>query len=105
MEALVADNANRCQDQVEYQRRYADLNARYDAVKKRLDDVTAERQSRASQKEEILRFIDTVRQRDALLTGFDENLWRATVDSVTVHSLTDIRVKFRDGREIKINIK
>jgi len=105
MEALVADNASRCQDQAAYRRQYEDLNSRYDAVKKRLDEVTAEKQSRMARKEEILWFIDTVRQRDTLLTGFDENLWRSVVDSVTVHSLTDIRVRFRDGRETKISIK
>jgi hypothetical protein len=105
METLVADNASRFQDQDEYAKRYADLNSRYELVKKRLDEITAEKQSCLARKAKILRFIDTLRQRDALLAGFDENLWRSTVDSMTVHSLTDIRVKFRDGREIKVSTK
>jgi DNA invertase Pin-like site-specific DNA recombinase len=105
MEALVADNANRSQDQAGYQRQYDDLNSRYESVKSRLAELESERQSRLIRKKNILQFIDIIRQRESLLEGFDEPLWRATVESVTVHSHEDIRVKFRDGREITVNTK
>ena len=41
--------------------RCADLSTRYEAVKKRLDNVAAERQSRMARRADIPRFIDTVR--------------------------------------------
>jgi len=47
-------------------------------------------------------FLETVRQWDALLEDFDEALWRATVEFVTVHAANDIRVSFRDGREVSV---
>jgi len=90
---------------MEYQQRYTGLNSRYESVKKQLDDIAAERQLRVAQKGNILQFIEAVRQRDSLLTGFDEGLWRSAVESVMVHSLEDIRVKMRDGREIVVSTK
>ena len=42
MEALVADNARQLQNQGEYQRQFDDFNSRYEKVKSRLAEVTAE---------------------------------------------------------------
>jgi len=46
LEALVADNARRAQDQDEYNARYNELRARYDGVKQRLADIADERKRR-----------------------------------------------------------
>lgn len=104
LEALVSDNARQFQNQQEYQRKYDDLNSRYEKVKSRLAEVAAERQSRMARREQIQRFIDALRSRGTLLCEFDESLWRATVENVKVQTLADIRVQFRDGREIKVDI-
>jgi site-specific DNA recombinase len=37
---------------------------------------------------------------NTLLTEFDEGLWNATVDAVTVHSKHEITFAFRDGMEL-----
>ena len=44
--------------------------------------------------------MDTLRTREKLLIEFDETLFRATVEKITVFSLDDIRIMFSDGREI-----
>jgi len=61
LEALVADNARRAQDQAEYNQRYAELRARYDGVKARQAEIAEEKQSRSVRRENILRFIETLR--------------------------------------------
>ena len=104
LEALVADNAQRAQDQAAYQQRYNELERRYNVVNQRKEAVAAERQGRVAKRESMRQFLETVRQREALLTGFDEALWRATVDTVTVHAVDDIRVRFRDGRELGVRV-
>ena len=101
LEALVADNSQRAQDQEAYHQRYDELECRYNVVNQRKEAVVAERQGRVAKRESMRQFLETVRQREDLLTGFDEALWRATVDTVTVHAVDDIRVKFRDGRELQ----
>jgi len=90
LEALVADNAQRAQDQEAYQQRYDELECRYNVVNQRKEAVATERQGRVAMRESMRQFLETVRQREALLTEFDESLWRATVDTVTVYAVDDI---------------
>jgi exonuclease VII large subunit len=103
LEALVADNAQRFQDQNEYRAQYAEMEQRYESVKAKLAELEEQKQSRLVRREKILQFIETVHQRETLLTEFDEALFRATVECITVHTVADIRVKFRDGSEVKID--
>lgn len=97
----VSENSHQIHNQQDYQARYADLNSRYEKVKSRLAEVAARRQSRLARREEIGSFIETVLSRDALLAEFDEALWRSSVEAVKDEGSGDIRVVFRDGREIK----
>jgi len=105
LEALVADNARRAQDQQNYQQRYEELRARYDGVKQRLADIVEEKAQRQIRRAKILAFIDTLRQREALLTGFSENLWRETVEQLTIYSERDAVVTFRDGNTIHCDVR
>jgi len=98
----VADNARRYQDQTEYRERYAELSRRHEVIKARQAEVEAERRARVAKQENMRQFLETVRQWEALLTGFDEALWRATVENITVRAVDDIRVVFRDGREVRV---
>jgi len=102
MEELVADNARRYQDQTEYRERYAELSRRHEVIKARQTEVEAERRARVAKQENMRQFLETVRQWEALLTDFDEALWRATVENITVRAVDDIRVVFRDGREVRV---
>jgi len=104
MEELVADNARRYQDQAEYRERYAELNRRYMVIKARQTEVEAERRGRVAKQENMRQFLETVHQWEALLKGFDETLWRSTVNEIIVHAADDIRVMFRDGREVRMAV-
>lgn len=103
IKALVDQNAHSIQNQDDYQRRYDDLVIRYEDLKARLAAVDAEKQGRLLRKNKILHFLDKLRGQDNLLNEFDEPLFRATVDSMIVHTKDNVVVKFRDGREIAID--
>jgi site-specific DNA recombinase len=105
LESLVTENARHMQDQGAYQQRYDELTARYDGVKQRLAEIAAERKQRQLRREKILAFIETLRQRDALLTDFDENLWRSTVEQLTIYAGNDVAVTFRDGKTIHCDVR
>jgi len=45
-----------------------------------------------------------LKKSDKLLTEFDEGLWIATVDAVTVHSSHEITFIFKDGLELNSKI-
>jgi hypothetical protein len=40
-------------------------------------------------------------QQDGLLVGFNESLWNATVESVTVKSKDELWFTFKDGTTLK----
>lgn len=50
-------------------------------------------------------FIGKLKQSDRLLTDFDEELWKATMDKEMVHSEKQITFTFKDGLELDWNIK
>jgi len=100
---LVEDNTRAVSNQDDCQRRYDALSARYEAAKKRLGEIAAEKQARIAKRDGISRFIEDM-DKCGLLSEFDERLWLETVDSVTVHSEKDVAVSFRDGSEVHVDI-
>jgi hypothetical protein len=89
-------------DQGEYQERYNGLVARYEATKKRLDAIADEKQARVAKRENISRFLDDLRRRDGIIDGFDEELWYATVESVTVGFTGSLTFTFKNSTEIEV---
>jgi DNA invertase Pin-like site-specific DNA recombinase len=98
----VDENAHSAMDQGEYQERYNGLVARYEATKKRLDAIADEKQARVAKRENISRFLDDLRRRDGIIDGFDEELWYATVESVTVGFTGSLTFTFKNSTEIEV---
>jgi hypothetical protein len=96
----VDENANSAIDQSDYMIRYTALLERYETAKNRLKTVNEQRQERKIKRENISRFICTLKKNDSLLTEFDEELWVATVDKVIVQSEHEITFLFKDGTEL-----
>lgn len=97
----VDENAHSAMDQGEYQERYNGLVTRYEAAKKRLDTIADEKQARVAKRENITRFLDDLRRRDGIIEGFDEELWYATVETVTVSFSRELTFVFKNGAEMK----
>jgi len=100
----IDDNARMVQDQEEYRQRAEKLDRQYTDAKKRLEVIAEERQERTVRREKISRFLIDLRRQEELLTDFDETLWRATVDSVTVQSEKAVVFMFKDGCKIHVDI-
>jgi hypothetical protein len=81
---------------------YNGLVARYEAAKKRLDAIADEKQARVAKRENISRFLDDLRRRDGIIDGFDEELWCATVDKVTMYSTGGLTFTFKNCTEIEV---
>lgn len=96
IEKCIYENAHVALDQVEYQKRYDGLTARFDTAKARheaLDEAIRSKQSRRA-------CLATLAEAN-LVDTFDTALWCGLVDFVTVHSTDDVRITFRNGMEIK----
>lgn len=100
IEKCIYENAHVALDQVEYQKRYDGLTARFDTAKARheaLDEAIRSKQSRRATIEACLATLAEAN----LVDTFDTALWCGLVDFVTVHSTDDVRITFRNGMEIK----
>jgi site-specific DNA recombinase len=96
----VEENAHSTINQSDYMTRYSALHERYEAAKQKLSAVDGELQEREVKRENIYRFLRTLKKNDTLLTEFDKELWHATVDRVIVTSEREITFRFKDGTEL-----
>ena len=100
IEECIYENAHVALDQIEYQKRYDGLVARFNKAKARHTEVTDLITERTARRHQIETYLKELRSREPL-TEFRETDWLAMVDYVTVHRKNDIRVTFKDGTEIK----
>jgi DNA invertase Pin-like site-specific DNA recombinase len=99
----VAENAASKQDQDVYLERYKGLKVRYEAATQRLKQIEDQRTERKNRRQKMLEFIQMLEHTDGLLTDFDEGLWNATVETVTVQIDGGLGFRWRNGMETKIN--
>ena len=92
----IAENARIAQDQEEYQKRYNGLVERYEKAKARFDGVTEAIAERSAKGERLSEFIRTLEAHREPVAEFDERLWGAMVDYVTVGADKRLTVVFRD---------
>lgn len=81
---------------------YSELNARYEEIAAQIDteeQIAIERKGRIAKMQEILRVL---KKSDSILETFDENIWTALVETLTVFHDGSMVFLFKDGTEIKI---
>ena len=100
----VAENTTTPQDQQTYAERYKGLKARYEAATQRLKQIEGQRTEHKQRRQKMLEFIRMLEQADGLMTEFDEGLWNATVETITVHLDGNMVFRWRNGVETSINI-
>ena len=93
---LVNENARVAQDQDDYVTRHNLLVEQYMAFKLELEGVEAEIAGRIAKREGILRCLAELEQ-NGPLNEFDEAVWYATVEKVTVGTDGGMTFMFRDG--------
>lgn len=97
----ISENAQSSQNQQEYTARYNGLAERYEKVKAQLEQLRATKTAREAQADAIGAFMFEVQELD-VLTEFDEKLWLAVIDKVTVHTNGRMTFRFRSGTEIDV---
>lgn len=96
----VEENAHNVLNQAEHDERYNALAERYENIKKGLDGINENRLERSAKKENIVEFIKELEAKESLITEFDEELWKGTIEKIIVNSDEKITFAFKDGMEI-----
>ncbi len=104
MRRYMEDNTRQVQDQGEYASRFDEMGEAYKAAEKQVVDIKAEILEQTARKEKIRRFLEELREAGDIVTEFDEVLWNATVDTVTVQADQTLLFTFRDGTEISVKL-
>jgi hypothetical protein len=97
----VAENATTPQDQEAYLERYKGLKARYEAATQRLKQIEDQRTERKQRRQRMLDFIRMLEHTDCLLMEFNEGLWNATVEAVTVQVGGSMGFRWKNGVETR----
>ena len=90
------------QDQDEYAARYNGYVDRYETAKARYNELAALRKEKQSKASAIDRFLAVLREREELLTEFDNRLWLALVNYAEAHRSGALTFHFFDGTEITV---
>ena len=101
----VAENTTTSQDQEAYLERYKGLKARYEAATQRLKQIEDQRTERKQRRQKMLEFIRMLENSDGLLTEFDEGLWNATVEAVTVQVDGSMVLRWRNWTGVQGTFK
>lgn len=96
VENIILENAKTAIDQTEYRKKYDALSKRYETAKSRYEELEQQISEFQARVREMERFISSISKQKPL-TEFDEALWGGLLESITVYSTEDIRIKFRDG--------
>ena len=96
VENIILENAQTAADQTEYRKKYDALSKRYETAKSRYEELEQQISEFQARVREMERFISSISKQKPL-TEFDEALWGGLLESITVYSTENIRIKFRDG--------
>ena len=95
----ITENSQTVQNQEEYATRYNGFVEQYENAKAQLEQLRTTKIAREAQAEAIGAFIFEVQELDTL-TKFDEKIWLAIIDMVTVHADGRMTFKFQGDTEI-----
>lgn len=98
----IMENSMTVQNQEEYNAHYNALVERYEKAKAKAVSLQQQKEERLAKRDLIGGFISELAQRKELLTEFDEKLWIALVEHVTVFQDGRLVFAFRDGTEIEV---
>ena len=101
MERLIAMNAAKAMNQDEYNRQFAEYEARYNEIRQRIADVESEQHQRIAKRGKLTEYLDALKEQ-GVISRFNETLWYGTVEQVRVTTEGNLRFIFRDGQEITV---
>ena len=101
---LVNDNARRVADQQQYEVEYKKRSDNYQSIARELAGLQNEKTVLQNKHKEALSALEILKENDAPITEFDENLFFGLVENIMVKTEDELIFNFRDGscREWKL---
>lgn len=100
VDGLVAKNANTLLDQDDYKKRYDEYSKRYHDLKDQRAQINADIGLLKIKRSRIQAYISVLKNRKTLIRRFDESLFTATVENITIRADRHAVFRFRDDSEL-----
>ena len=100
VQAAMLENARIALDQEEYRQKNDVLSARFEAAKKKHDELAMQIEEIETRGQNLRHFQETLESLNGQVTEFDSTLWGSLVDYITVYENGEKTVTFRDGSVI-----
>lgn len=97
----IMENSQTAQNQDEYNAHYNTLVERYEKLKTKSLALQKQKEERLSKRDLISGFMLELSKCDELMTDFDEKLWVAIINKVTVFQDDRLIFEFNDGTKIE----
>lgn len=81
--------------------RYREYDARYEELQGRIDELEAAKRERQDRVKRFELFIRAMEKHHGELTEFDDSVWLAVIDTVTVMADGKLVFRFVNGMEMK----
>ncbi|WP_294749830.1 recombinase family protein [uncultured Ruminococcus sp.] len=101
---LVDSNASRLQNQDDYTQRFNEAELRFQAIEKEISELNTEIAAIKAQQEKIAIYLDALKADDRIIEEFNEDLWYAFVDKITIYADNQLSFQFKDGSDMSISI-
>ena len=101
MQRHISANAHSALDQTEYKQQYDEYAARFEATRRRINEVGKQREALIAKRGCLQSYLDMLKRQE-LITEFDEVLWYGMVDQVQVTQDGKIRFVFKDEASAQI---
>lgn len=98
--SYMRENTRILQDQEEYNRRFAEMDAECKAVEEQITAIKEQILENTGRKELIRRCLEQLKLHGDLVTEFDTELWGILVESVTIFADSTLTFLFRDETTI-----
>ena len=100
VQAAMLENARIALDQEEYRQKNDVLSARFEAAKKKHDELAMRIEEIETRGQNLRHFQETLESLNGQVTEFDSDLWGSLVGYITVYENGEKTVTFRDGSVI-----
>ena len=105
LRSYMVENTRRIQDQGEYNRRFAEMDASCQKAEEQVNSLQKQLLEQHGHREQISRSLNILKQCEDRLEKFSPDIWNATVDMVTVSSNETFVFLFHDGIEIPVKLE
>ena len=97
----IYENARTAMSQSEWSERNNSYLERHKQVSHRLEELEVRKRERLVKGKTLEGFIRDIQNRELAITEFDEKLWLAVIDKVTVGRDGSMRFRFKNGMEVE----